>query len=168
MTTNAPTVPFHDATVSLLWADPNAAAEVADMHATCFDKSWDFAEMEALLAHPAAMSLVCKVRPSNNGAHPKNAGFVLGQLAADEAEILSIGVLPGFRRRGLAQRMMEGVMRAARLAEAKRLVLEVSAANAAASALYGQLDFETVGRRERYYTNSDGTKSDALILARTL
>ena len=76
------------------------------------------------------------------------AGFVIGHIAADEAEILSIGVAPEWQRRGIGRQMVEGLVRAARRAEVKRLFLEVAADNEAAAALYKSLGFKKTGARK--------------------
>ncbi len=63
-------------------------------------------------------------------------GFLIGQLAADEAEILSDWrVAPTGSASGLATGLLEGLMRAARRGGAKRIFLEVAEDNAAGLAL---------------------------------
>ncbi len=156
-------------TVSLLWADPDRASEIADMHAMIFDKPWDVESMRNLLAHPGAMSLIAKVRMDDEreGSALK-AGFVLAQLTADEAEILSIGVLDEYQGRGLGKIMMQGLLRAAKIAQAEKLFLEVAEDNRAARRLYNGFQFKKVGERQDYYSRSNGEKVDALVLSRTL
>jgi ribosomal-protein-alanine N-acetyltransferase len=46
----------------------------------------------------------------------------------------------------------------------QRMFLEVDAGNAAARGLYAALGYAEAGRRPAYYRQSDGTRSDALIL----
>ena len=72
---------------------------------------------------------------------PATAGFILGRLIADEAEILTLGVCENRQRRGIGQRLVEALGRAARKAEARRLYLEVAASNATALRLYQKLGF---------------------------
>ncbi len=157
---NAPLDPKN---ISLLWASPDRTDDIAAMHTRLFDPPWDAQTIASLIEHPAAAAFVAQVR------EPKAmAGFVIGQLAADEAEILSIGVAPEWQRRGVARGMMEGLVRAARRAEAKRLFLEVAEDNKAAMALYEALNFAAVGRRKGYYERLGGKRVDAVILALTL
>ncbi len=61
--------------------------------------------------------------------------------------------------------MVEGLVRAARRAEVKRLFLEVASDNDAAVALYKGLGFAAAGRRKGYYQRPGGKSADALILA---
>ena len=146
--------------VSLLWAAPERAAEIAALHARLFKPSWDAAAIQSLLEHPASTSLVAVA-----GEHKAVVGFIIGQLAADEAEILSVGSAPDWQRAGLGRMLVEGLIRAARRGEAKRLFLEVAEDNIAAAALYRSLGFDETGRRKRYYERPDGSAADALILA---
>jgi len=154
---------FDPKNISLLWASPDRTDEIAALHARLFDPPWDAPAIARLVEHPAAAAFVAQAREPR-----AMAGFVIGQLAADEAEILSIGVAPEWQRRGVARAMMDGLVRAARRAEAKRLFLEVAEDNEAAMALYKALNFAAVGRRKGYYERTGGTRVDAVILALTL
>jgi len=148
---------------SMLWAAPDRAAEIATLHAKLFDPAWDANAIKSLLEHPAAASLVAVA------GNPKTViGFVIGQLVADEAEILSIGVSPDWQRVGLATGLLEGLIRAARRGDAKKIFLEVAEDNAAAIGLYKRLGFVETGRRKRYYERAGGEKVDALTLMLSL
>lgn len=149
--------------VSLLWAAPERAEELAKLHARLFDDAWSTESLRALLEHPASASLIAVA-----GEPKEIVGFVVGQLAADEAEILSVGVRRSWQRSGLGRHLVEGLMRAARRGEAKKLFLEVAEDNVAALALYRRLQFEQTGRRKGYYERIGGKRVDALILALNL
>lgn len=150
--------------ISLVWAGPERAAEFAEMHAKLFSPAWNEASMADTLSHPGSTAFFARVRDGVD-ALPEPAGFVMGQLAADEAEILSIGVLPKFQRRGVGSLLVEGLARAAKRAEVKRLFLEVAAQNQAAFELYRSLGFTAVGLRKGYYDRPGGEPQDALVLA---
>ncbi|MEQ1715177.1 MAG: ribosomal protein S18-alanine N-acetyltransferase [Hyphomicrobium sp.] len=158
MTSNV--TPFRNVKhISLLWAAPERAEEVAALHARLFNPAWDEASIKALLEHPASTSLIAVT------GDPKTVkGFVIAQLAADEAEILSIAVAPDWQRAGLGARLLEGLARASTRGDAKRIFLEVAEDNTAARALYAKAGFEEVGRRKGYYQRPTG-KVDALTLA---
>ena len=146
--------------VSMLWAAPERSAEIAALHKRLFYPAWDEAAVNALLEHPASTSLVAVA------GDPKTiAGLIIGQLAADEAEILSIGVAPDWQRTGLGKMLVEGLIRAVRRGEAKRLFLEVAADNAGALRLYKSLNFTETGRRKAYYERANGPSVDALLFA---
>ncbi|MFM7313203.1 MAG: GNAT family N-acetyltransferase [Cyanobium sp.] len=82
-----------------------------------------------------------------------------GWLVVDELHITLVAVAPDHRRRGFGLAVLRGLLAAGRRLGAERATLEVSAANAAAQALYARCGFRTAGVRRRYYR--DG--GDALI-----
>ena len=92
------------------------------------------------------------------------AGFVLARVASDEAEVLSLGVVPEFRRLGVARALMLALMRQATTREASKIFLEVGADNFAAEKLYRNLGFFEVGRRKNYYLRANRELVDALIM----
>jgi ribosomal-protein-alanine N-acetyltransferase len=152
--------PFDPKNLSLLWASPEWAADISKLHGRLFDPPWDAESIAQLIEHPAAAAFVAQVR------EPKTlVGFVIGQIAADEAEILSVGVAPEWQRRGIARHMIEGLVCAAERAEVHRLYLEVAADNAAALRLYKGLGFAAAGRRKAYYRRPGGQPVDAIVLA---
>jgi len=147
--------------VSLLWAGPEHAAEIARLHAELFSPAWSEESVRALLDHPASTAFMAMV-----GGAPKTCiGFVLAQLAADEAEILTIGVAKDWQRKGIGRRLVEGVARAAQRAEAKKLFLEVAADNDGAMELYRRAGFLGTGLRRGYYERPGGDAVDAVTLA---
>jgi ribosomal-protein-alanine N-acetyltransferase len=156
-------VPIDIKNLSLLWASPELVPEIAALHARLFDPPWDAEGISRLTEHTAAAAFVAQVQ------HPKTlAGFIIGHIAADEAEILSIGVAPEWQRRGIARHMVEGLVRAARRAEVKRLFLEVAADNARALRLYKGLGFEPIGYRKAYYRRLGSPPVDAVVLSLAL
>jgi [ribosomal protein S18]-alanine N-acetyltransferase len=97
----------------------------------------------------------------------KLAGFIILRIAADEAEILTLAVAPGWRRRGAGRRLVEKALAAAAARGARAIYLEVAETNRGALELYERLGFACVGRRERYYqsvNSPDGEGGTALIL----
>jgi len=148
--------------VSLLWAGPERAADIAVLHTRLFDPAWDEASIRRLLDHPASTSFVATL-----GAPTDVIGFVIGQIAADEAEILSLGVEQDRQRLGVGRLLVEGLARAVRRAEVRRVFLEVAADNSAALALYGSMGFEPNGRRKGYYARPGAAAVDAVTMSRT-
>jgi ribosomal-protein-alanine N-acetyltransferase len=93
-------------------------------------------------------------------------GFVLSRGAADEEELLLIGVLPDFRGRGVGTTLLRRFIAAAEGRGATRLFLEMRDGNPAES-LYLQAGFEPVGRRRNYYRGAAKGPLDAITYART-
>lgn len=87
-------------------------------------------------------------------------GVVIARAVADEAEILTIGVVPAARRRGLGRKLLDAAMTEAARRGAVSMFLEVAAENAAALALYARAGFGPAGRRPGYY----GAGRDAVLL----
>lgn len=114
---------------------------------------WSREHLEAELAPPGGLF----VYEDAEGV----AGFAALRVVRPEAEVTVVAVAPGRLRRGIARRLLERLHRHAAESGCALVGLEVSAANAAAIALYSSLGYRTVGRRRRYY--SDG--SDALLMS---
>src|SRR5258707_3175228 len=133
---------------SILWASPEHAAELAQLHAGLFAKAWDTESILRLLTHPGSTAFLARV-----GTPQQTVGFILSQLAADEAEILSIGVRKDSQRHGIAHRLVEATARAAKKAEVRRLFLEVGQSKAAAISRYKKLGFQQGRQAKGDYTH---------------
>jgi len=134
-------------------------ADLARLHARCFEELWDPDTFWTLLQQPNTFALLA------NETHEEEArGFVVLRIAADESEILTLGIAPEYRCRGMASKL---VLEAAELANSKgatHLFLEVGLDNSAATKLYRTLGFEQVGVRQRYYQRPGAPAEDACIL----
>lgn len=134
------------------------AAVLAELHGRSFPPSeqWQTPAMQDLLALPGVQTglILHEQQP---------AGFIMLRTVADEAEILTVCVVPPCRRAGLGQALLAWAIQYAKDHAATKLFLEVSSANVAAQTLYKQAGFAQVGHRKRYYP--DG--SDALVLSRS-
>lgn len=146
--------------VSILWALPENAEELAKLHAPLFAAPWDAAAFQNLLNDPGSLSFLARA-----GQPPEPVGFIIGRVAADEAEVLSLGVRRDWQRAEVGRRLVQAVCRAARKAEARTVYLEVAARNTAAIGLYEGLGFKKIGRRAGYYQGTDGPPDDAINLA---
>jgi ribosomal-protein-alanine N-acetyltransferase len=149
--------------VSILWAEPGHAGELSRLHAALFDAPWTASSFRELLADPGSIAFVARV-----GQQLETAGFIVGRVAADEAEILTLGVCAPWQRRGIGRKLVEAFCRAAKKAEAQQAYLEVAAGNDAAIALYRQLGFQEIGRRKGYYHSAGAGSEDAINLALAL
>jgi ribosomal-protein-alanine N-acetyltransferase len=149
--------------VSILWAGTDQAEELARLHAPLFGPAWNAASLMERLGHPGCTAFVARL-----GRPPEFAGFIVGQVAADEAEILTLGVCEKWQRHGIGRQLVEAMRRAAGRAEARRLYLEVAADNTAALALYKRLGFTECGRRKGYYVRAGAATEDAVNLSLAL
>jgi ribosomal protein S18 acetylase RimI-like enzyme len=132
------------------WRDLNA---VRTLEQVCFPHdAWPLLDLIGVLTLPN----VVRLKAQGNG---KLVGFVAADIRRSEdlAWIATIGVLPEFRQRGIATRLLETCE--GRLA-VSRIRLSVRASNYPAIHLYTRLGYYRYGSWPRYY--SDG--EDALIL----
>lgn len=137
-------------------------APLARLHAQCFpEDAWDTVALASVLAMKGADARLA----DENGMF---VSLLFGILLGDEAEILTFGVAPAARRRGIARLMLEDLFARVAALGAKRVGLEVAADNSAALALYKSTGFRTVGMRHAYYQRERGPAIDAWLLRRTL
>ena len=132
-------------------ATPAHAEALAAIHAAAFPprERWGADAISLQLALPGAFGLV-----DDRGA------MLLGRIAADEAEVLTLAVAPAVRRQGIATALLRAAKDRARALGTRAMFLEVATGNEAALTLYRREGFAAVGRRRRYYADA----SDALVL----
>ncbi|WP_297693850.1 N-acetyltransferase [Phenylobacterium sp.] len=140
----------------IAWATPAEAAAMAEAHGGAFEDSWREEDFEDLLDGAGIFGFVAKAEAP--------AGVILCRIAAQEMEVLTLGVAPGARRRGVAKALMEAALAAARRAGAKAAFLEVAVDNPPAVALYAGLGFRQAGLRRRYYDRGGGVFVDAHVM----
>ena len=76
-------------------------------------------------------------------------------MIVDEGELYRIGVLPEFRRRGLARKLLDVLVDEARSLDVTALHLEVSHLNKGALAFYESYGWKQAGLRKNYYGKND-------------
>ncbi len=151
------------ARITLTPVTPFFAAAIALLHGRCFTEPWPEAAAREILAMPGVFGLIGLIATAGKDA----AGFVICRLAADECEIISIGVIPERRRAGIASTLLTAAIARARDLGAKNVFLEVAADNFTAKALYRKQGFARVGGRADYYRRHGG-RVDAIVMARKL
>ena len=129
-------------------------SEVAELEKLCFSDPWSEKSVTSELDNELALWLVAV----EDG---RVAGYVGSQTVAGETDMMNIAVHPDFRRRGVAEQLVDALIVQLREQQSRCLTLEVRASNDAAQALYEKLVFSQIGRRPKYYRNP---KEDALIL----
>jgi ribosomal-protein-alanine N-acetyltransferase len=146
-------------TIGDLRADQAGLA--AALYRQCFDAAWERpwteAEFVRLLAAPGCFGLLLRV-------DGEACGLVLGRVAADEAEVLTLGVVPAARRRGGASRLLAAVCQRCRRDGARRLFLDVAEDNVPARRFYEAQGLSEVGRRPAYFDRAAGASVAAIVL----
>jgi [ribosomal protein S18]-alanine N-acetyltransferase len=132
-------------------ATPAHAAALAAIHAMAFPsaEAWGVDAMSVQLDLASTFGLI-----------DTRGGMLLGRVAGDEAEVLTVAVAPAARRQGVATDLLHAALAEIRARRGRAVFLEVAPGNSAARALYQRFGFVEVGRRRGYY--ADG--SDALVL----
>ena len=134
-------------------------AQLIDLEAEAFgEASWGPEGVRTALMADANQAILA----SQDDDPP--SGFAIWRLVSDEAEILTIGVVPAARRRGMAACLLAYLLDTTEKAGAASLFLEVDGGNDAAIGLYEKAGFEAVGARARYYRSG----ADALIMQKRL
>lgn len=94
-------------------------------------------------------------------AHGTVAGYVVAHAAADEGEILNLGVAAAHRRHGVGGALVAAVLALLGSQGVRVVYLEVRDSNNGARRLYESLGFSEVARRARYYRRP---VEDAVVL----
>lgn len=129
-------------------------AQIAELEKICFFDPWSERSIASELENQLAFWLVAM-------EDDHVAGYIGSQTVIDETDMMNVAVHPDFRRRGIAEMLVNTLVKHLKDMGSRCLTLEVRTSNAAAIALYEKLGFQEIGRRKNYYRNP---KEDALIL----
>ena len=128
--------------------------QIAELEKVCFSDPWSEKSIVSELDNPLSCWLVAV-------SGEQVVGYVGSQTVLDGSDMMNIAVSPDFRRKGIAESLIEALISFLHERGSRCLILEVRASNVPAIALYGKLGFLEIGRRRNYYRNP---KEDALIL----
>jgi ribosomal-protein-alanine N-acetyltransferase len=129
-------------------------AQVAQLEKLCFADPWSESSITSELNNPLSLWLVAE----EDGCV---LGYIGSQTVMGEADMMNVAVHPEYRRRGIAQALVNGLIDALRCNDVTSLTLEVRATNEPAKRMYEKLGFQQVGVRKNYYRHP---REDALIL----
>ena len=150
--------------VDIEYPDIDASAILAHIQNECFAAKWQAKDFQTLCRSPGVITQIASVGTA--GAKQPIA-YGLYRTVACEAEILSLAVLPDFRTKAIARKMLEDIFHRLSALKVEQVFLEVAADNHPAINLYTKSGFIRSGLRKNYYHNKDG-KKDALILSKVL
>ena len=134
------------------------APVIAELENQCFSDPWSERSIASELDNPLSYWLVA----DDNGVI---AGYVGSQSVLDAADMMNLAVSPDYRKQGIGQDLVKGLINHLQNNNVIALLLEVRISNAPAISLYEKLGFVQVGRRPKYYHNP---REDALILRKEL
>jgi len=136
-----------------------------------WERPWSPAEFTALLATPGCFGHVLVDGGDDrlvDGGDDRPCGLILVRVAADEAEILTIGVAPELRRRGGAARLLERALVECTARGVRALYLDVADDNEPARRFYARRGFSEVGARPSYYARGAAPAVAARVMRRDL
>ena len=132
----------------------NDLDDVMEIEKLSFVSPWTKRFFEETLISPISSSLVMK---SGSWA----IGYIILYSVADEVHILNIAIHPGYREKGCASSLIQYVLNYFKGKGVHEFFLEVREGNLSAISLYQKFGFEKIGKRKKYYTE---TNEDALVM----
>lgn len=152
--------------ISIRNVGPFELGRLARLHRGCFEEGWSRSDLAHLLSLPGSFGLIARCYDRGFAAIDglRGVGFAICRVVRDESELLSIGVLPYWRGRGIAHGLLKASIERARAAGAVTMFLEVAIDNKNAQRLYEYHGFERVGTRPDYYQRADGLKMSAYTM----
>ena len=130
---------------------------VDEIERASYPTPWSRAMFAAELQKPSSLSL------GAFGDLGVLLGYAIVSRYVDAWHVMNIAVAPDFRRRGIAQTLLERVFEVTSSDQRRGYTLEVRVSNEDAIRLYRRLGFEPRGVRRAYYTDN---REDALIMWR--
>ena len=129
-------------------------SSIAQLETICFADPWDEKSIDYELTNQLSHWLVALEADTV-------VGYVGSQTVIDETDMMNIAVHPDFRRKGIAEALVNALVSDLKELGSHCLTLEVRESNEPAKALYEKLGFIHVGTRKNYYRHP---KEDGLIL----
>ena len=129
-------------------------SQIAELEKLCFSDPWSENSVASELDNKLAFWLVATEGDCV-------AGYIGSQTVMDETDMMNVAVHPDFRRKGIAEALVNDLVANLKMMGSHCLTLEVRASNTPAITLYEKLGFSEIGRRKNYYRNP---REDALIL----
>ena len=136
---------------------------MAALHADAFptNQAWSSTQFEALLNQESISALaITKMGDLVAGA--------LVQIAADQAEILTLATARKHRRQGLAKHLLTSWEAELLPRGVSTWLLDVAEDNHSAVELYKNMGFKLDGRRPGYYKRNAEKRVDALLMSKPM
>ncbi|MEM3694966.1 MAG: ribosomal protein S18-alanine N-acetyltransferase [Candidatus Bathyarchaeia archaeon] len=135
-------------------ASPKHLDRLYEIEIKCFEKeAFTKEQIASLLTNYNAIGLIAKL-------NEEIVGFIIGMLHQEEGKtvghILTIDVLPEYRRRGIGLRLLNEIEEIFRGKGANVCVLEVREDNIAALRLYKKLGYKKIAKLKYYYGDAHG------------
>lgn len=135
--------------------EPEDIKDVLEIEKNSFKDPWSRFAFESELTNSDSVFLKAV---ENN----KMVGYIIVRKLIDEFHIMNVAIAPEHRKKGIAQNLIDHVLK--NLKSGKLLLLEVRKSNQAAIALYQKNGFTILHTRKGYY--SDG--EDAIVMIKEM
>ncbi len=130
--------------------------EVMAIEKKSFAAPWSRNLFKETLTFALAFNFVVRKKVDN-----KVVGYANFYLIRDEVQVLNIAIEPGSRGKGYATSLLVHAIALLKDRKAEDFYLEVREGNAHALRLYHKLGFRKVGKRRKYYPE---TNEDAIVM----
>lgn len=156
-------------------AIPEILPDLVNLDHQCFGGLWTVDGYQREIISPNSDLLVLRaksrvtcgdqialnVSKGRSDCLPTLLGLACLWAILEEAHITLLAIDPHYQQQGLGQALLYALLHSAQQRGLERATLEVRASNQSAIALYQKFGFQEVGRRRKYYPD---TQEDALIL----
>ncbi len=132
--------------------------EALSIERESFPTPWSFEAFKGELDLKNSGGLVAILE---TGQIERLVGYILGRWVRDEMEVINLAVRPGYRRKGIASRLLLDFIGLFKSKGIAKVFLEVREKNIAAIRLYKKFGFVEAGTRKGYYVD---TGEDALVM----
>ncbi len=157
----------------------NLIRVIADMETTCFADGWDADMVEQLFRYENYRYFILYSDGSFeyyeggdnlwfvdvNMENREMAGYAIISCTPFDADLERIAVMPKYRKKGYATKIMEKVFWQVREEKLESIMLEVRKSNEPAINLYKNKGFESIAERKAYYKNP---VEDAIIMKKMM
>lgn len=127
--------------------------KISEIEKQCFSDPWKTAAFEDVCSHSFCSGILLE----ENG---EIVGYACVSVLFQTADLLNIAVQQSFRRRGIGQKLLDGVFALIKERGAQECFLEVRVSNQNAKRLYERNGFLPVNVRKGYYPDGE----DALVM----
>jgi [ribosomal protein S18]-alanine N-acetyltransferase len=128
--------------------------DILEIEKRSFISPWTRRMFEETIESPISTNSVIEI-------NSEILGYIMLYSVVDEAHIMNLAVHPDYRGRGYASKLITRTVLHVAMKNVSEFFLEVRESNINAQCLYTKFGFEVIGKRKRYYAE---TNEDALVM----
>ena len=131
------------------------------IHEKCFPRYWNREAFVDFFSVEGTFAFLVE-------AMEKPVAMMVYRVAFEQVDVLTLAVLPAWRKQGIAKFLVEKMLENCKELGARKILLEVEIGNEPALKLYENIGFKHIGRRKLYYQQPDGSFTDALVMSKKI